>query len=208
MFSSPRIKFETKLLTGLRPTNKTNMTTFIVVSILILLSMTTIALYTGAVCIKGHGVPYSISATFYALAHKWWFRFTMWTTPILLMPAILEVSRPGIEFLAFLALIGMIMVGCAPDYARDPFQHKVHVSGAIMCIGFSQLWVALNCWWVLLPVWVAYLTYTGIAIGRQKEGVLVYRYMKTKPMFWVEIAALSATYSALAILINRLLQSL
>lgn len=184
------------------------MTTFIVVSILILLSMTTIALYTGAVCIKGHGVPYSISATFYALAHKWWFRFTMWTTPILLMPAILEVSRPGIEFLAFLALIGMIMVGCAPDYARDPFQHKVHVSGAIMCIGFSQLWVALNCWWVLLPVWVAYLTYTGIAIGRQKEGVLVYRYMKTKPMFWVEIAALSATYSALAILINRLLQSL
>ena len=184
------------------------MTTLIILSVLAILSVVTISLYTGAVCIKGRGVPYSISATFYALAHKYWFRFTMWVTPMLLMPAILEVSRPGTEFLAFLALIGMIMVGSAPDYARDPFQHKVHISGAVMCIGLSQAWVALNCWWVLLPVWVAYLTYTGIAIGRQKAGVFLYRYMQTKPMFWVEIAALSCTYSALAILINRLLHSL
>lgn len=183
-------------------------TLLIVLSILAILSVFAISLYTGAVCIKERGVPYSISATFYALAHKYWFRFTMWVTPILLMPAILEVSRPGTEFLAFLALIGMFAVGSAPDYARDPFQHKVHVSGAIMCIGFSQAWVALNCWWVLLPVWVAYLAYTIVSIVRQKEGVLVYRFMETKPMFFVEVAALSATYSALAILINRLLHSL
>lgn len=184
------------------------MTTLIILSVLAILSVFTISLYTGAVCIKGRGVPYSISATFYALAHKYWFRFTMWTTPMLLMPAILEVSRPGTEFLAFLALIGMIMVGSAPDYARDPFQHKVHIAGAVMCIVFSQAWIALNCWWALLPVWLAYVIYTGIAIARQKEGVLVYRFMQTKPMFWVEIASLGATYSALAILINRLLQSL
>ena len=183
-------------------------TLLIALSILAILSVFAISLYTSAVCIKGQGVPYSISATFYALAHKWWFRFSMWLTPLLLMPAILEVSRSDTEFLAFLALIGMIMVGCAPDYARDPFQHKVHVSGAVMCIGFSQAWVALNCWWVLLPVWVAYLTYTGIAIGRQKAGVFLYRYMQTKPMFFVEVAALGATYSGLAILINRLLHSL
>lgn len=173
-------------------------TLLIVLSVLAILSVFAISLYTGAVCIKGRGIPYSISATFYALAHKYWFRFTMWTTPLLLMPGILEVSRSGTEFLAFLALIGMIMVGCAPDYARDPFQHKVHVSGAIMCIGFSQAWVAFNCWWVLLPVWLAYLTYTIVAIARQKEGVFVYRFMQTKPMFFVEVAALSATYLALA----------
>lgn len=182
------------------------MTTLIVVSIFALLSVTAIALYTGAVCIKGKGIPYSISATFYALTHKYWFRFTMWATPMLLMPGVLEVSRPGTEFLAFLALIGMILVGCAPDYARDPFQHKLHVSGAIMCIGFSQLWVAFNCWWVLLPVWLAYLAYTAVAISRQKEGVFVYRFMQTKPMFFIEVAALQATYTALAIIINRLLQ--
>lgn len=166
--------------------------------VVVILSVLAISLYTGAVCIKAKGVPNSISATFYALAHKYWFRFTMWATLILLMPAILEVSRPDTEFLAFLALVGMIMVGCAPDYVRDPFQHKLHVSGAIMCIGFSQAWVAFNCWWVLLPVWLAYLSYTGISIARQKEGVFVYRFMKTKPMFWVEIASFTSTYLAIA----------
>lgn len=164
---------------------------------LIILSILIIAGYTAAVCIKGRGVPYSISATFYALEHKWWFRFTMWLTPMLLMPAILEISRPGTEFLAFLALVGMIMVGSAPDYARDPFQHKVHVSGAVMCIVFSQAWVGFNCWWVLLPVWTAYLAYTIIAIYRQKEGVFVYKFYQTKPMFWVEVAALPVTYIAI-----------
>ena len=183
-------------------------TLLLVLSVLAILSVFAISLYTGAVCIKGKGIPYSISATFYALTHKYWFRFTMWVTPILLMPGILEVSRPDTGFLAFLALVGMFAVGSAPDYARDPFQHKVHISGAVMCIGFSQLWVALNCWWVLLPIWLAYLAYTGIAIALQKEGVLVYKFMQTKPMFWIELAALGTTYSALAILINRLLQSL
>lgn len=172
---------------------------------LVVISMLVIASYTASVCIKAHGVPNSISATFYALAHRYWFRFTMWATPILLMPAILEVSRPNTDFLAFLALIGMILVGCAPDYVRDPFQKKLHVTGAIMCIGFSQVWVAFNYWWVLFPVWGIYLVYTGISIIRQKEGVFIYKFMRTKPMFWVEIAALATTYSAVAILIKAIL---
>lgn len=171
------------------------MTTLVII-LLSLLSVFAISLYTGAVCIKGHGVPNSISATFYALQHKYWFRFTMWATPILLMPAILEVSRPGTEFLAFLALIGMILVGCAPDYVRDPFQRKLHIAGAIMCISFSQAWVGFNYWWVLIPIWFAYLIYTGIAIAKQKEGVFLYKFYQTKPMFWVEIAALISTYLA------------
>lgn len=161
---------------------------------LAIISMLVIACYTAAVCIKFKGVANSISATMYALAHKWLFRFTMWVTPMLLMPEILEVSCPNTEFLAFLALVGMILVGCAPDYVNDPFQRKLHITGAIMCIGFSQLWVALNSWWVLLPVWLAYLTYTSIAVGRQKEGVFVYKFRQTKPMFWVEIASLMTTY--------------
>lgn len=159
--------------------------------------MFAVSLYTGAVCIKGRGVPNSISATFYALTHKWWFRFTMWVTPMLLMPAILQVSKENTEFLAFLALIGMFMVGSAPDYVRDPFQKKVHTVGAIMCLLFSQLWVVFNCWWVLLPVWLIYLVYTVLSIGRQKEGVFIYKFMQTKPMFWIEIASFLSTFLAI-----------
>ncbi len=180
-------------------------TLLIVVSILTFLSISAISLYTGAVCIRGKSIPYSISVTFYALLHKWWFRFTMWLTPMLLMPAILEVSLPGTEFLAFLALVGMILVGCAPDYARDLSQRTMHISGAIMCIVFSQTWVAFNYWLVLPPIWLAYLVYTGVTIVRQREGVLWYRFYQTKPMFFVELCALSATYSTVALIINRLM---
>lgn len=171
------------------------MTTLVII-LLSLLSAFVVALYTGAVCIKSKGIPYSISATFYAIKHRYWFCFTMILTAWLLMPAILEISKPNTEFLAFLALIGMILVGCAPDYVRDPFQKKLHVSGAIMCIGFSQAWVGFNYWWVLIPIWFAYLIYTCIAIAKQKEGEFLYKFYRTKPMFWVEIAALISTYLA------------
>ena len=40
----------------------------------------------------------------------------------------------------------------------------------------------------------AYLIYTCIAIGKQKEGVFVYKFIQTKPMFWCEIAALFTTF--------------
>ena len=104
--------------------------------------MLIIAAYTTAVCIKQKGIPYSISATFYAIEHKGWFRFTMWASPMVLMPAILEVSKPGTEFLAYLALAGMIVVGCFPDYKADKFQHRGHIAGAMMAILFSQIWVS------------------------------------------------------------------
>ena len=81
--------------------------------------MLIIASYTAAVCIKQKGVLASISATFYRLEHKNWFMATTWLTAGLLMPAILEVSRPDTEFLAFLACAGMFLVGAAPNFKED-----------------------------------------------------------------------------------------
>lgn len=159
---------------------------------LIILSILTIAAYTAAVCVKQGGVPNSISATFYKLEHKYWFMATMWLTAGLLMPAILEVSKLNTEFLAFFACAGMILVGAAPHF-KEESEGKVHTAGAILCIVGSQVWVAFNMAWALF-VWVAYLIYTAVAISRQKEGVFIYKFRQTKPMFWVEVAALVATY--------------
>lgn len=163
---------------------------------LVIISLLIIAAYTAAVCIKQKGVPYSISATFYKLQHPYWFMAAMWATAGLLMPIALETSKPGTEFLAFLACAGMIFVGAAPNF-REDLEGKVHMSGAVVCVVASQLWVAFNCWWVLFPIWLAYLTYTIVSITRQKQGVFLYKFLQTKPMFWVEVAALSATYVAI-----------
>lgn len=160
--------------------------------LLLIISFLIIAAYTAAVCIKQKGVPYSISATFYAIEHKWWFRFTMWACPMMLMPAILEASKPGTEFLAFLALAGMIVVGCFPDYKADKFQHRGHVAGATMAVLFSQLWIAFNNPWLLL-IWAVWLIYTVVYMFRHVSDSMISDFIRTRPMFWVEVAALIAT---------------
>ena len=105
--------------------------------LLLIISFWVIAVYTAAVCIKAKGVPYSISATYYAIEHKGWFRFTMWACPMVLMPVILEVSKPGTEWLAFLACAGMFFIGAAPNF-KDIVEGGIHKMGAILCLVGSQ----------------------------------------------------------------------
>ena len=163
---------------------------------LVIISLLVIASYTVAVCIKQKGIPYSISATFYKLKHPYWFMAVMWSTAGLLMPAVLDISKPGTEFLAFLACAGMIFVGAAPNF-KEEMEGKVHMSGAVICVVASQLWVGCTSfWWVLIPVWLAFIIYTVIGMGKRITGSIWHDFMSTKPMFWCEIAALSTTFSA------------
>lgn len=166
-------------------------------TVLVILSALCIAAYTAAVCIKFKGVPSSISATFYKLEHKVWFGVTMWLTAGLLMPAILEVTPESYQFTAFLACTGMFLVGVAPNF-REGLDRKVHKAGAVMCIAFSQVWVALTCPWMLL-VWLAYLAYTAWAMKKQWNGKFKESLMATNPLFWVEVSALLTTYLTLLI---------
>lgn len=161
---------------------------------LVIISLLVIASYTAAVCIKQKGIPYSISATFYKLKHPYWFMAAMWSTAGLLMPAVLGISKPGTEFLAFLACAGMIFVGAAPNF-KEEMEGKVHMSGAVICVVASQLWVGCTSfWWVLIPVWLAYIVYTIVHMMKHVSVSFISDFLKTKPMFWVEIVALTTTY--------------
>lgn len=128
------------------------------ITALTILSALIIAAYTVAVCIKCKGIPYSISETYYKISHKFWFGVTMVLTACLLMPAILEITPNSYQFMEFLACLGMIMTGIAPNF-RKGIEKKIHTTGAVLCLVFSQVWVGLTCPWMLL-VWVGYLVYT------------------------------------------------
>lgn len=159
---------------------------------LTIISALIIASYTAAVCIKVKGIPYSISATFYALEHKWLFCATMIITAGLLMPAILQKTPESCQFTAFLACDGMIMVGAAPHF-KEGFEKKIHTVGAVLCLLFSQVWVLLTCQ-LLLLVWLGYLAYTVVMMINKWNGNFISSFIITKPMFWVEITALVTTY--------------
>lgn len=162
---------------------------------LTLSSLLLITAYTAVVSYKSGGIPSSISVTFYRLKHPYWFCAVMWLTAGLLMPAILEVSTPGTEWIAFLGCAGMLLVGVAPNF-REEFEGKVHTAGAIITMLSSQVWVAFNCPWMLL-LWIAYVVYTVVMMTRRVPGSFMSDFLWTKPMFWVEVTALMATFMTL-----------
>lgn len=165
------------------------------VTVLTILSLVCISSYTTTVCVKAKDVPNSISATFYALDHKLWFGATMFLTAGLLMPAILEVTPESYQFTAFLACVGMIMTGIAPNF-REGIERPIHIVGAILCLVFSQVWVALTCPWFLL-VWIVYVIYTVVMMARHVSDRALGDFLRTKPMFWVGATALVVTYMVL-----------
>lgn len=158
-----------------------------------ILSIAIISLYILSVCIKQKGIPYSISATYYRLKYKFIFLMAMWGTAGFLMPYILESSKTGTGFLAFIGLSGMAIVGAAPNFKED-FEGKVHTAGAIMSLVGSQAWVAVNNPEHLV-IWVDYVLYTIVYMLTSK-GTFKERFLRTKPMFWMEVSALLSILSA------------
>ena len=131
--------------------------------LLLIISFLVIAVYTAAVCIKAKGVPYSISATYYTLDHKLIFGASMALTAMFLFPVIWEMSTTfTMRLLAIAACIGLIGVGLAPDF-KDTWINRIHCGSAALTLLSSQLWVGCTSfWWVLIPVWLAFIVYTVI----------------------------------------------
>ena len=167
---------------------------------LVIISFLIIAAYTAAVCIKAKGIPYSISATYYTLDHKLIFGASMCLTAMFLFPVVWELSTTfTMRLLAIAACIGLIGVGLAPDF-KDAWINRIHCGSAALTLIFSQLWVGCTYfWWVLIPVWLAFIVYTVISMGKHVTGSIWQDFVSTKPMFWCEIAALAATYIVIMI---------
>lgn len=159
--------------------------------ILTLLSLIIILTYV-SVMIKRNGIPPSISETYYSLQHKLWFGFTMWSVGFMLLIVLLNMVPAAIQFIAFLACSGVLLVGAAPNF-KEEFEHKVHVAGALLCIVGSQILITLMNPMLLL-VWVLYLLYTIIMLKIKWSNNLKESFRLTKPLFWIEITAFTTIF--------------
>lgn len=144
------------------------------------------------------GIPYSISDTFYKLEARkkgagWLFSAMCVSVGGLLLPALLDITPESYQFTAFLACAGLIFVGAAPQF-RLSLTGSVHYGAAAVCVIFSQVWVGLTCWWVLIPIWLVFIVYTVVAMSKHVTGSMRSDFISTKPMFWCEVAAVMATY--------------
>ena len=128
--------------------------------ILVLLSFLIIAIYTGVMIQREKEVPYSISATYYSLKNKFWFGTCMIGASLLLLPSALDVSTEDSQFLVFLSVVGMAVLGVSPNFKTE--QKTPHVIGACMSLIFSQIWVGCNAWYWLL-LWAVFIVYVIVS---------------------------------------------
>ena len=162
---------------------------------LILISFMTIATYTTIVTIKS-GIPYSISETYYRINHKKWFAFVMLFTAITLLPAALENSTENSQFLIFLSVVGMGVVGLSPNFIYGEKSERIaHYIGSGMLLIFSQCWVRCNLPWALI-CWIVYVMWIVFNFNKSDPEQSFYdRLVSTKPVFYAEIIVMITVYA-------------
>ena len=154
----------------------------IVLAIIILLG------YTIAMCIKGGGVPSSLSASVFSLPkNKRW----VWTVVIcavcfLAVPTYIEKTGENTQFLAFIAIAALAFVGAAPLVkSHKELAYKVHCWAAVVCALCSQLVLVFNQPWLLLcwvPFAAAFVWFTKDHTWRTQT-------------FWAEMVCFGSTFA-------------
>ena len=168
----------------------------------VVLAIIILLVYTIALCIKGGGVPSSLSASVFDLpkSQRW-----IWTVMLyavcfcVLVPfgwhgvSFLDKVSENTQFLAFIAIAALAFVGAAPLVAdKTALAYKVHCGAAVVCAVCSQLVLVFNQLWLLL-CWLPWLTMGFIYI------LLKLQYMDSirwrTEVFWAEMVCFSSTFA-------------
>lgn len=162
---------------------------------LILISFMTIATYTAAIVSIKSGIPYSISETYYRICHRKWFTCVMLFTAITILPAALENSSENSQFLIFLSVVSMGIVGLSPNFIYGKKSEKMaHYVGSGMLLIFSQCWVSCNLPWALIW-WIVYVMWIVFNFNKSSIELATYdRLVSTKPVFYAELIIILTVY--------------
>ena len=105
--------------------------------ICLILSMLVYTMYISIVCFK-YKVPSCISETYYMLDSKWLFTVWMIAIAFLLFPAWVSISGVYYQFITFLSVISLCMVGLSPRYLDS--QRVPHIVFTCIALILSIIW--------------------------------------------------------------------
>lgn len=150
----------------------------------------------------------SISETYYRLG-KYRGIFTTWAMAVafLLFPLWLESSPEGLQFITFLSVVGLGVVGFAPRFKTSQFWQ--HTIGAICCMGLGLLWtLCLGLWWIF-AIGVILGVVASILWGKKYDtsiinptswiDKLMAKYKVNDLVFWIEIGAFLSIIASIGI---------
>lgn len=165
----------------------------IVIAIIILLG------YTIALCIKGGGVPSSLSASVFDLpkGKRWIWTVVLYAVCILVLfpfglpygVSFLDKVSENTQFLAFIAMVGLAFVGAAPLVAdKTDMAYKVHCFAAVLCAVSSQLVLVFNQP-LFLVFWIPWLfCFVDLWRGKQLSTW-------TTKVFWAKMVCFGSTFA-------------
>lgn len=141
-----------------------------------------------------HGIPHSLSQTYYGITYKVLFSITIILASILLFPKMLEVTPENLQFLAFLTLMGIIAVGCSPNFKDSSMIDNIHMISAGMSLITSQLLILLTNPWILL-CWIYIIAYiiNYVIKNNQIKNIFI----DSNIIFWSEIIMMLTIYTYL-----------
>lgn len=165
---------------------------------LIVLSIAIFSGYTIALCVKNKEIPYSVSATFYTLKNHTSFGWCMAVPAFLLLHPLMVISNQFEQVLSIVACVGLLGVGLNPDFKADGKTNRVHCISAALTLICSQAWVLLQGHYTVFALaWTLYILYTLLYMYTHRSSSLIKTFIRSRPMFWVEIAALLVFYHTL-----------
>lgn len=105
--------------------------------ICLILSMLVYTMYISIVCFK-YKVPSCISETYYMLNNKWLFTAWLIAVAFLLFPAWVSISGVCYQFITFLSVVALCIVGLSPRYLDS--QRISHIVFTCITLILSIIW--------------------------------------------------------------------
>lgn len=137
------------------------------------------------------GVPASLSETYYLLKNLkqpyWLFPACLTVAALGIMPAWIEASTAGTQFLAFLSAAALAFVAYSPAFG-EPVTGNVHKGATVVAALSGVAWccVAFPLAWIVPLACVAAIVYPIVKSPK-------------KWLFWAEMAAFASVYVSLLV---------
>lgn len=138
-----------------------------------------------------HGIPHSLSQTYYGITYKVLFSITIIISSLLIFPTMLEKTSENLQFLVFLTLCGILFVGFTPNFKDSSMIDNIHMISAGMSLITSQLLILLTNPWILL-CWIYIIAYiiNYVIKNNQIKNIFI----DSNIIFWSEIIMMLTMY--------------
>lgn len=132
-----------------------------------------------AVFVSCHGLPESVSDSYYQIEHKWMFSAIVAICGALLLIPWLNLNE-DVQCLAFLSVASLMFIAASPAF-KDGLTRSVHIGASVVMFAGAILWEAFcGGLWLSLVV-----------------GIILAIVMRKSSVFWLEIGLFAEVYSTL-----------